>query len=166
MKSARCPTGLPSASAPDRQEEQTGNAEACTIAGLANRTRRPEIWWYRLFEATPEQVGVARRFLAKCLDGAPETSDAIVCLSELASNAVLHSRSARPGGQFGVRVRRAPGWMRVEVTDEGGPWRQARPGDTHGRGLLVVRGLASDVDLGDVEIDRRARTIAFEMGCR
>ena len=166
MKPCRSLTGMPSGSAPDGQEERADSTEARTMAGLANLTRRPEIWWYRLFQASPERVGAARRFLAECLDGAPETSDAIVCLSELASNAVLHSRSARPGGQFRVRVRRAPGWLRVEVTDEGGPWKQDMPCDTHGRGLLVVQMLAGYVDVGDVEIDSPARTVAFEMGCQ
>jgi serine/threonine-protein kinase RsbW len=155
-----------SASTTGGQEERAGNTETCTLARLAHHTRRPEVWWYRIFEATPEQVGVARRFLADCLGGAPETSDAITCLSEIASNAVLHSRSARPGGQFGVRVRRAPGWLWVEVTDEGGPWRREIPGDTHGRGLQVVQMLAGDLLIGDIEIDSPARTVAFEMGCQ
>lgn len=166
MKSSRSLARPSSDSAPGGQEEQAGNTETCALAGLGHHTRRPEVWWYRLFEATPEQVGVARRFLADCLDGAPETSDAITCLSEIASNAVLHSRSAGPGGQFGVRVRRAPGWLRVEVTDEGGPWRREMPGDTHGRGLLVVQMLAVDLFVGDIEIDSPARTVAFEMGCQ
>ena len=165
MKSSRSLARPSSASAPGGQQEQAGGTEPCTLAGLAHHTRRPEVWWYRLFEATPEQVGVARRFLVDCLDGAAETSDAITCLSEIASNAVLHSRSARPGGQFGVRVRRAPGWLRVEVTDEGGPWRREMPGDTHGRGLLVVQMLAGDLLIGDIEIDSPARTVAFEMSC-
>ena len=79
---------------------------------------------------------------------------------------MTRDRSARPGGQFGVRVRRAPGWLRVEVTDEGGPWRREMPGDTHGRGLLVVQRLAGDLLIGDLEIDSLARTVAFEMGCQ
>jgi anti-sigma regulatory factor (Ser/Thr protein kinase) len=135
-------------------------------AGTHPDVRRPETWWYRLFDAAPEQVGAARRFLAECLGGAPETDHALRCLSELASNAILHSRSARPGGQFGVRVRRAPGWLRVEVTDEGGRWKPAQPGDTHGRGLLVVQMIAGYVVIGDPGVDSPARTVAFEMGCR
>lgn len=165
MKSSHSLARPSSASAPVGQERQAGSTETCTPAGLAHHARQPEVWWYRLFEATPQQIGVARRFLADCLGGAPETSDAITCLSEIASNAVLHSRSARPGGQFGVRIRQAPGWLRVEVTDEGGPWRRGMPGDTHGRGLLVVQMLAGDLLIGDIEIDSPARMVAFEMGC-
>jgi serine/threonine-protein kinase RsbW len=137
-----------------------------TPAPLPVRVPAREAWSYRLFDATPDQVGAARRFLADCLGGAPEAGDAIACLSELAANAVLHSRSARPGGTFGVMVRRAPGWLRVEVTDEGGWWKPAAPGETHGRGLLMVARLAGYVVIGDAEIDSPARTVAFGLACR
>ena len=53
----------------------------------------PLIGWSRRFPATPEQAGEARRFLAAILDGHP-ADDAILCLSELVTNATLHSRSA------------------------------------------------------------------------
>jgi hypothetical protein len=46
----------------------------------------PLIGWSRSFPATPEQAGEARRFLAAILDGHP-ADDAILCLSELVTNA-------------------------------------------------------------------------------
>jgi serine/threonine-protein kinase RsbW len=66
-----------------------------------------------------------------------------LCLSELATNATLHSRSREPGGSFLVRVERRGNHIRVEVTDQGGPWHQQAPADGQtGRGLLVVARLA------------------------
>ncbi len=87
-----------------------------------------------------DQIGEARRFLARILDGSPVATDAILCLSELATNAAVHSHSGRPGGQFTVRVLLGGGTLRVEVGDEGGPWVQPAgpPDGQHGRGLLIV----------------------------
>ena len=98
----------------------------------------------RVFPGEAWQVREARRFLAGVLDGCPAAGDALVCVSELATNAVLHSRSGRPGGRFTVCAAARPGNVRVAVADEGGPWRQERDGDGQsGHGLLIVRELAS-----------------------
>jgi len=98
----------------------------------------------RVFPAGAGQVREARRFLAGVLDGCPAAGDALLCVSELVTNAVLHSQSARPGGRFTVRAAARPGSLRVEVEDEGGPWRTDRDGDAQsGRGLLIVSELAS-----------------------
>ena len=95
------------------------------------------------FPATPGQVSAARRFLAGLIDGFPAADDALLCLSELATNAIQHSRSARPGGQFTVRATRAPGLVRVEVEDDGGPWHpQPSHHDHGGRGLAILTALA------------------------
>ena len=77
----------------------------------------------RTFAATPYQVRQARRFLAGVLADCPAADDAILCLSELATNACLHSASRNPGGTFTVRILiRRCGQLRIEVTDNGGPW--------------------------------------------
>ena len=97
----------------------------------------------RTFLANAQQVGEARRFLSAILDGSPAADDAVLCLSELASNAITHSNSRRPGGIFAVSVQVSAGCLHVEVHDEGGPWNQpAHSGNgTHGRGLLIVERL-------------------------
>jgi anti-sigma regulatory factor (Ser/Thr protein kinase) len=98
----------------------------------------------RVFAGAAGQVREARRFLAGVLDGCPAADDALLCASELATNAVLHSRSGRPGGCFTVRAARRAGSVRVEVTDEGGPWGRERDGDGQsGRGLVIVGQLAN-----------------------
>ena len=103
------------------------------------------IAWSRTFPAAPEQVREARQFLAGILDGHPAADDAILCLSELVTNATMHSRSREPGGQFRVRAEVRGSHVRVEVGDQGGPWEQtARDDGQHGRGLLVVAHVADD----------------------
>jgi len=73
--------------------------------------------------------------------------DVILCASELAANAAIHSRSRLPGGTFIVRATISPGhytWMEVE--DSGGPWTPAisDPAPTRRHGLDIVCALASD----------------------
>ncbi len=116
-----------------------------------------------VFPGTPDQVGHARRFLAGIIGDCPQADDAILCLSGLAANAVQHSHSARPGGQFTVRVTRAAGWLRAEVTDDGGPWRGRPGGGCNGRGLGIVVTVAGDVHISDIGRTSPARTAAFEM---
>ncbi len=117
----------------------------------------------RSFPATADQVSEARRFLAAMLGDFPAAEDAVLCLSELATNAITHSNSARPGGQFTVRASLGPaGWLRVEVEDDGGPWHE--PGDNNGqrgRGLMIVRDLARHLAITG---DGPHRTVSFEIG--
>jgi anti-sigma regulatory factor (Ser/Thr protein kinase) len=122
----------------------------------------PLIGWSRAFPATPTQVREARRFLAGILDGHPATDDAILCLSELVTNATIHSHSRQPGGHFRVRVERHGSHVRVEVTDQGGPWAQSQPhDDQNGRGLLVVAQLARD--FGRIGYEHAGWTVWYEI---
>ncbi len=102
----------------------------------------PARTWTRVFPAQPEQIHHARAELALALEGCPVTDEAVLCLSELATNATLHSHS-RHGGSFTVRAEIAADYLRVEVCDEGGPWAWHPPeSEQHGRGLLIVSQLA------------------------
>jgi len=129
----------------------------------------------RVFPGAAVQVREARRFLAGVLDGCPAGDDALLCASELATNAVLYSRSGRPGGRFAVRSAVRAGRVRVEVEDEGGPWRpggeqngqngqsgQNGQNGQSGRGLVIVGQLASRWGRDD-HGDRR--TVWFEIDC-
>jgi serine/threonine-protein kinase RsbW len=125
----------------------------------------PPLAWSRAFPATPLQAREARRALARLLDGRPAANDAALCLSELAANAVVHSRSRAPGGEFTVRAEIRDGRLRVEVHDEGGPWTPRVPaGDQHGRGLLVVSQLAQAC--GRTGESDTGWTVWFEMDCQ
>ncbi len=108
-------------------------------------TTSPLIAWSRTFPATAAQVGEARQFLSAILDGAADADDAVLCVSELATNATLHSRSREPGGKFTLRVERGEDRLRVEVRDDGGAWTWPPPDSAgvHGRGLLIISELAS-----------------------
>jgi serine/threonine-protein kinase RsbW len=120
----------------------------------------PHARWY---PGRPEQAGAVRRFLADVLEGNPALEDAVLCVSELAANAIVHSQSRQPGGHFEVRVFLHPGGhIRVEVTDQGGPWAPDPGGrQNHGRGLLIVSRLASD--WGIVGGDHAGRMAWFEL---
>jgi len=120
--------------------------------------------WSRVFPAIPAQVREARQFLSAILDGLPTADDAILCLSELAANAVIHSRSREPEGHFRVRVQLHGSHLRVEVSDQGGPWAQSSFSDErNGRGLLIVDQLTRA--WGRTGNDRAGWTIWFEMEC-
>jgi anti-sigma regulatory factor (Ser/Thr protein kinase) len=117
--------------------------------------------WTRTFPATPRQVPKARRFLTELLDGSPAAGDAALCVSELATNAVQHSRSARQGGCFRVHATLTATTLRVEVEDEGGPWQHdPNPEGLRGRGLTIVAALAR---WGITTEDDGPRTVWFEI---
>ena len=121
------------------------------------------VTWRKSFPGIASQVGEVRRFLAGHLNGCLVADDAIVCLSELATNAVIHSDSRLPGGSFEVRASMSPaGRLRAEVTDQGGPWHPvADPSGQHGRGLLIVASLAAD---WGIHGGPDSRTAWLEMG--
>ena len=135
---------------------------------------RPVRAWTREFAARPEQVGQARKFLAAALDDCPVADDAVLCLSELAGNSVLHSASRRPGGAFTVRVEiRRRDYVRMEVRDEGGPWDGRPCADGRAHGLAIVRALAAESGIdGDAltgwvawaRLEWAGRTAAAESG--
>jgi len=69
------------------------------------------------FLGTLENVGEARRWADGYLAGCPVAADIELIVTELASNAVRHSRSGEDGGTFTVRLD--TNIVRVEVTDLG-----------------------------------------------
>jgi serine/threonine-protein kinase RsbW len=108
------------------------------------------------YPGIPEAVGVARHQVAAALAGVPCAEDVVYALSEVASNAVLHSRSGMPGGHFTVAIDvLPPALAAVTVTDQGGPW-AGRAADTYPHGLEIVRQLAASVR---IDGDERGRTI-------
>jgi serine/threonine-protein kinase RsbW len=88
-----------------------------------------------IYPGRADQVSLVRRAVARHLAGCPAANDMILIVSELASNAVVHSASR--GQFFTVRAGLHPGQVRVEVEDLGGSWR-GRQSDDRPHGLDVV----------------------------
>ena len=96
----------------------------------------------------PQQVSVARRFVAGAIGaGHPQADTALLLTSELVTNAVTHSRSRLPGGTVDVVVATRPSGLLISVTDDGSadqvPVVSSRPGAENGNGLLLVTRLAN-----------------------
>ncbi|MFZ0666661.1 MAG: ATP-binding protein [Acidimicrobiales bacterium] len=96
----------------------------------------------RAFEALPQSVVGARRFVTECVSGVPvDTIDMLVVIaSELATNSVRHG-----GGRFELRIDQSEDHILIEVEDEGEGEpvvRKPSPDETSGRGLQIVKGLA------------------------
>ena len=116
------------------------------------------------FSATASQVTWARQFLESFLTDSPLAADAVLCLSEVATNSVLHSNSRCEGGRFTVNVERYDeGRVRVEIEDQGGPWIQrTKPEGQQSLGLRIVGQLARE--WGIKVASDSARTVWFEVG--
>lgn len=102
-----------------------------------------DTWQSEVFLPLTASVPAARRFLREAVGswaGPEEAWDAVVVVSELASNAVLHGRSA-----FRVRITRGRHTLRVGIEDAARalPLSSA-PGATAtgGRGLALVEALS------------------------
>src|SRR6266704_5331931 len=97
------------------------------------------------YPGTSEHIRVVRADLRRLLSDCPLADDVILCASELAANAAVHSSSRLPGGSFTVRAKIDPGhcaW--IEVEDNGGPWTPPTSDPTRYHGLDIIRALASD----------------------
>lgn len=115
--------------------------------------RRPELRRYLgRFPGALAAVKDARDWLSRRLELAqtPDSpaQDALLILSELATNALLHSPTGARGGAFLVSVFVSAHCLRVSVRgcdDTRTPTLQAVPADPeseHGRGLFLVNALA------------------------
>jgi len=111
----------------------------------------------RTYPGTPDQMRVVRVDIRALAGGCPLAEDIVLCASELATNAVMHSHSGMPGGTCSVRVEIHPSdhaW--VEVEDAGGPWNRPETDPSRGHGLDIVGKLASDWGITG---DYRGRTV-------
>jgi anti-sigma regulatory factor (Ser/Thr protein kinase) len=127
-------------------ERETGEA----VSGEAVSGER-----VRDFAGYLREVGAARRFVAGVLDGSPARDMLLICVSELAANAIEHTESGA-GGVFTVTVGQSlgkpagqsrGGTAFVAVTDEGAACEPGvrRAGDMSegGRGLALVDACSS-----------------------
>ncbi len=102
----------------------------------------------RSFAPDPALAAAARRYVVEALGewGLPELlEDAALCTAELATNAILHSRT-----KFTIAIRRSPRGVRIDVHDDRPDLTPVvvpaslGPLDTGvtGRGLMLVAGIA------------------------
>lgn len=109
------------------------------------------------YPGTPEKVSAARADLRSLLESCPMADDVLVCASELATNAVLHSQSRLADGAFTVRGKISPGsYVWIEVEDDGGPWSPAACDPERGHGLDIIRALTDD---WGIDGDHAGRTV-------
>ena len=119
-------------------EPATATRHTCTYPGRADQVRH------------------VRRAVAAHLTGCPAADDAVLIASELASNAVLHSRSKC--GQFTIRAELHPDHVLIEAEDLGGPWRPRSSGDRP-HGLNVVEALTGPEGWGVKTTDDGGRVV-------
>ncbi|THA72490.1 ATP-binding protein [Streptomyces sp. A0642] len=102
------------------------------------------VQYRRVYPGIAESVSAARRHLEEAARGSGLSADvidtALVCLSELATNAVTHAIGDRPRPRFvvvvavrGTRQR----WLRVEVHDPDASVRPAFPSKEKAADLLL-----------------------------
>jgi anti-sigma regulatory factor (Ser/Thr protein kinase) len=114
------------------------------------------------YPADPRQLGIARAALAGWLGGGPRADEAILVTSEFATNAVVHSAS-RHGGAFTVRAEVRQEYLRIEVEDAGGPWRDGPRDDGRPHGFDVVAAIAGAGNWG-IGGDDRGRVAWARLG--
>ena len=108
-----------------------------------------DVRWEKTYPGLPATAGQVRRDVRAILGPCPAAvaEDLELVASELAANAIRHSRSGADGGTYTVRVShqvtgKVP-YVWVEVLDQGSPaWDGImRPEPTHG--LSVIRQLST-----------------------
>lgn len=133
-------------------------------ADKAVRPRRRE------FAGTPEQVRHARDFVSRALGEYEIADEAVLMVSELVTNAILHTESSYGLGTFTVVVYAGEDRVRVEVEDAGSRMvPEVLPDEERdefgGRGLSIVDQLSSrwgHYTLGS----GRSRVVWFELDSR
>ncbi|MGO8891736.1 MAG: ATP-binding protein [Streptosporangiaceae bacterium] len=121
------------------------------------------ITFERDYPGTIDQARHVRADLARVATACPVADDLVLLASELATNAILHSRSGRPARTFAVRATLYPGdYAWVEVIDQGGAWMQDEHDDEHARGLAIVATVAGDGNWG-IDGDDASRAAWFRL---
>ncbi|WP_228559951.1 ATP-binding protein [Catenulispora pinisilvae] len=102
--------------------------------------------WSKEFAGRPECLVEARRFTVAVLGEGDGAHTVVLVADELAGNAIKHTASGEPGGEFVLRLARFGDRCRVRVDDQGGPTSpvlcSAGVEDEAGRGLTLVNSLS------------------------
>jgi hypothetical protein len=108
------------------------------------------------FHGRTAEAARVRCEIAAYLDNCPAADDIILIASELAANAILHTRSR--GASFRVSCELSSRAARLEVEDLGGPWRQRNPGDRP-HGLDIIQALTGPNGWGTQPADTGGRIV-------
>ena len=108
-----------------------------------------------IFPGRPEQVARVRHEVRRYLSGAgcpaAVTDDAVLAVSELSANAILHSRSRNDF--FVVAVEMRSSYIYLQVEDRGGDWELKPRHGEHHHGLDLIEAFAG---LGNWGVDTTA----------
>lgn len=77
-------------------------------------------YWSRSFDGLPECVSDVREYTRKVVGDSNGADLVELVASELAGNAIRHSESGEPGGQFTLHLADLRNRWQVRVDDEGG----------------------------------------------
>jgi serine/threonine-protein kinase RsbW len=111
----------------------------------------PPATFSRTYPATAGQIRSVRADVRALLHDSPVADDAVLCASELAANAAIHSGSRRPGGTLTITMH---AHVRIEVRDDGGPWAQPATDIDRPHGLDIVQTLAAQWGVVDTASGR------------
>lgn len=113
--------------------------------------------WRREFPGEMRRMSEVRAWLTSLLPACPARDDVLSIATELGANAVRHTASGH-GGSFTIEIAWTPRVARVAVADGGGLTEPQVTGDLlseHGRGLVMVRGLATRTGVDGDQHGRR-----------
>lgn len=119
----------------------------------------------RTFPGDPQELHTARSWTRAMLDGHPHCDDAALIVTELGTNALMHTASGDDAGTFRVTLTISEMTIAIAVTDSGDTKtapeiQHPAPNATHGRGLGMVATLADTIT---VHGDNSGRTITAEL---
>jgi anti-sigma regulatory factor (Ser/Thr protein kinase) len=104
------------------------------------------VLYSRVFFGSPDQISQVRSDVRDYLDGCLLPDDmadgAVLIVSELATNAVLYSRSRDTF--FIVRCEVCSSYVILEVEDLGGPWHSGQHDATRPHGLDIITALVGE----------------------
>ncbi|MEU6319228.1 ATP-binding protein [Streptomyces sp. NPDC047009] len=117
------------------------------------------------FPGDPQELRAARSWTRAALDGHPQSEDAALIVTELGTNALMHTASGDAAGAFHVTLTVSELTVVIAVTDYGDAKttpevQHPSANATHGRGLGMVAALADSVV---VQGDDSGRTITAEL---
>lgn len=108
----------------------------------------------RTFRGDPQELRTARSWIRAALNGHPHSDDAALIVTELGTNAVVHTASGETAGTFHVTLTISELTTVIAVADSGGAKtspevQHPSVNVTHGRGLGIVATLADNVTVHD-----------------